>query len=85
VAQLHADLQMADAALCQPLGSSDPLLAAIQTFGGDVNNLDLVPTGDFSPQESAGVCLNDVLGFYAATSGTSYATSTSYISAYLLN
>jgi uncharacterized protein YkwD len=87
VAQLHADLQVADAALCQPLGDSDngPLLAAIETFGSDIINLVQVPTGEFSPQEIAGVCLQDVLGFYAATNSASYTPSLTYISAFLLD
>jgi uncharacterized protein YkwD len=84
VAQLHSYLQQADAALCA--GDASAVDAALGQ-GGFVDywrSVGLV--GDSTPL-TMGVanCLNGVLGFYSATTGVNYTTTTSYITAYLIN
>jgi len=83
VAQLHSDLQMADAALCA--GNIPALTSDLdQGFVNYWVSQNLLSYG-VSQSVSVGVCLNNVLGFHSSTNGADYSTITNYITTYLIS
>jgi uncharacterized protein YkwD len=78
--QLHTLLQQTDADLCA--GHTDAVNTDVQNVVNYWLGQGLI--SDVSQSEIVGVCLQGVLGFYAAASGVSYTTTISYIQANLV-